>query len=672
MLNTSSAFKDAVYGVSRRTVGRVTFDITDVTAYGDASSITATAEETYSDSTQLVDRKRMQSYKLATLEKDRFKLDGSFSFPDDVKVNNGEVGYVSSGFCDSAGSFYVNNLAAPSANTAQFIGWNWFTAVTATITQGYADPLGGNNATRVVASGGTNVLKVYRDVGPGAAGSAATFSIWVKNQSSLNARINTQFGGLTIPANSGWTKFSFSVTVNGTSNRQLRLETAAVGDTLDILVFQPQITETSYEQPFTIGTSVLPSVTIDFGSVHSSAALTITFDTIGGEYATDYDVSAYGDSGNLITTVSVTGNGNVIDEPLGQLLNYKRLVITVRKWSVGNRRARIVEVDFGIVKVYTGDSLIKMGLVEELDLDSSTIPTAEFNFEVDNTDRIFNILNPTGFYKYLQQRQRIYGELGVELDSGNVEYVPLGSYYLSEWVSNEGSMTASFTAQTALNLMSSYQYEQLNGNNQTIAQLAAQIFSICGIVDYSIDASLALLMTNSMAKKMNCKNALQMLAIAACCNVFVDRHGVIKLEPVTLAGVSIDSITAENTYSEPQITLERVIKQVDVSYWTDLEKAAGVYSVSSGVTDGDTLSVEGNTFINDATRARAVGMWILQQNTYRAKTTANWRGNPAQELADIVDIENSYGSNQTAIITKTNLTYEGYLRVQSEARGVAN
>lgn len=522
MYPATAVFKDAILAPSRRTVGRVTFDITDVTAYNDVSSITVTAEASISDETQIVDRKRQATYLLATLENDRFRLDGSYSFPDDVLINNGEVGFVSSSLCGSDGTF-----------------------------------------------------------------------------------------------------------------------------------------------------GSFPTITIIFGSVHSSAGVTITFDTTNNEYATDFNISAYDASDVLITSVDITGNTSVVPQPLGQLLNYKKLVLTLKKWSVPFRRARVLEVDFGIIQVYSEDNLMSMGLVEDLDLSSSNIPAAEFTFEVDNSDRAFNILNPSGFYKYLQQRQKITAEIGVEIAPGTVSYIPMGQYILAEWISNEGSLTASFTARTNLDLMSSYSYENLTPSTKTLAQLATDIFAVCGITNYSLDPSLTGTTTNSLVKLTSCKDVLQMIAIAGCCNVFVTRDNVIKLQSLAI-GVPVDEITADDTYAEPQIFLEKITKQVDVTYWTNLSTSAIASVTAAGITDGDTLALENNTLINTSPQATTVANWILSQKNKRARYAINWRGDPSQELGDVIAIENSYGSDQNAIITKLDLSYEGYLKVKTEARGVPN
>lgn len=388
MYPVSDEYKAAVYAPVRTVTAKVTFDITDVTAMSDIVSIVTTAEAAISNEQQLANKIRDASYNLATLEQDRFRLDGSFSFPDDTIANNGEMGFVSAGLCGPDGVFAVQ-----------------------------------------------------------------------------------------------------------------------------------------------------PTITITFGSSHSSAGLTVTFDQINGEYAADFDVIAYNASNVVIDSVSVVGNTAVIAEPLGQLANYRKIEVVIKKWSVGNRRARVLEIDFGIVRIYDDANLISCNFIEEMDMISGQVPSPEFTFVVDNSDRAFNILNPTGFYKYLQQRQKISAQLGV-LVGASYQYVPVGEFLLWEWASEEGSMTAKFTTRTNLDLMANYEYEQLTASSKSLQALAIQIFAQCGITDYSIDPALSSITTNSMAEKTDCKTLLQMIAIAGRCNLFVTRDNVITLKRIDYADVT--------------------------------------------------------------------------------------------------------------------------------------
>lgn len=527
MYSVSSSYNAAIYpeaGQAREVKGRVTFDISDVTAVSDLSSITSSAESSISDKAQTVNKVRSQKYNLATCEPDRFKLDGSFCFPDDTVSNNGKLGFCSSNLCGSDGAF------------------------------------------------------------------------------------------------------------------------------------------ASY-----------PTLTFQFNGTHSSMGLTIAFDVPSGEYATDFNMAAYDSSGTLITSVDVTGNTLVQVSPVGQLYNYKKIVVTIKKWCIPNRRARVCEVDFGVVQTYEDDSLINFSYNESLDLIESPLTAPQFKFTVDNSDKRFNILNPTGIYRYLQQRQQVIAELGVVESKAVTEYIPLGNLLLYDWTSDDSALTATFTARTVLETMAGFNYaNSVAKSNYTLYQLAVDIFTICGITNYQIDAALQSISTLGLSKSISCKNAIQLVCVAGCANLYVSRSG----KGMIVSSISniinpVDTLTLDHMYSAPTVSLDSIVQSVSVDYYTDINTSAKASITNANATKGgDTYSITGNTFINTLAQATAVGNWILQEKNYRAIYSLDWRGNPAHELNDVVSIENSFTANKNAIITKIDLTYEGYLKGTLEARGV--
>jgi hypothetical protein len=616
LYNTSQQIKDAMYALSRRLIAKVTFGINDVTAYGDVSSIVGSTSS-YADINQVLNRVREPSYKLATYEDNLFSLDGTVTFLDDNPVNNGEVGFVSNNLCDSQCRFSTPNRG---------------------ILQNGDTPI-------------PNILFSIRNTDT---------NDWYNINSDINGvLIFNHIPDGTYQLEGVWIDPIWHTSAAKTFTLINGLEAGIAELEINIAGYSRSV-----QAPV--------SLTVEFNGVHSSAGITVTFDSVLGEYAVDYDVEAYDYNGALITKVSIVNNTEIIHQALGQLYGYKKLVITVKKWSKPYRRARILEVDFGIVKIYTDDNLIRLNLVEDLDLTSGQIPSAEFRFEVDNADRAFNILNPTGFYKYLQERQSIYASVGIEHDDGSVNFIPLGEYFLAEWTSNEGALTATFTARTILDIMASYPYENIDAREISLKQLAEEVFAICKVTSYEIDSSLDSVMTNGLVKRTDCKTVLQMIAIAGCSNIITTRTGVIKLVKADTIGEAVDSITFDNVYNEPQIELGKIVKTAEVTYWEDLEKSSIVSEVVTGINEGETLSLTENTLINTAARALMVANWLLyQRNNRRAKYSINFRGNPTHELADVVEIENSYGTDKKALITKLDMSYEGYFNTKVEARGMA-
>lgn len=522
MLSISNEYKQAIYAPSRMVKVRVTFDISELTLDDDVVTTNTSSEFIISDKQQLTDKQRENTFNYATLEDDRFKLDGSFSFADENINNNKIVGWCSEKLSDNDGVFQENLL-----------------------------------------------------------------------------------------------------------------------------------------------------LTFNFNKFHSSGGITISFDVINNEYATDFEVQAFNNE-LLVLKVEVVDNQDARSIIFDEFSNFNKIQVIIKKWSKPNHRARVAEVDFGITQVYTDEKLVSCSLVEEVDLMSSTIPVSEFTFTVENSDKAFNILNPYGIYKYLQERQKIVAELGVELENGIIEYYPLCNFLLRDWISDEGSLTTTFTARTNLDLMETIDYEnEVAKLDYSLYQIAYDLFTMCGISNFEIDENLLTVFTNGIISKTNCKEALQMVAIAGCCTVIVTRENKIKLQQIKQIPNIVDEIDLENMYIDPQIQLEKATKTVRVQFYEDMENPDFV-EVNKNNSQGDVLSLENNTLINSREHALTVANWISAVKNNRAIYTIDWRGNGAHELNDIVSIENIFGNSNRGIITKNQLNYEGYLSAITEARGEVN
>jgi hypothetical protein len=384
-------------------------------------------------------------------------------------------------------------------------------------------------------------------------------------------------------------------------------------------------------------------------------------------------VIAYDATEAVVDRVLIEGNTDVIRQVFGQLDGYKQLVIRILRWSVPNRRARVMEVDFGIVRQYGDDDLVSARLIEDMDITSGQLPSPEFSFTVDNSGKEFNILNPTGFYLYLQEWQPVTVTMGVKVN-GSYRQMPVGEFYLMDWTSEAGSLTASFTARTALERLGTIEYEQLDSRPQSLADLAEEVFTLAGFdtFRYAIDPALADVQTLGLVDRTDCKTLLQMIALAGRCVVYVSRSGAVTLKRIGSEDDAADRIDFDVMYDEAKVALSRIVRAVEVNYWTDSETSKTYSTDVPYLALGDTLKVEDNKLINSEQHAAEVATWLLAQAGKRATHDVNWRGDPAHELGDVVAIENVFGEDKGAMITKQEIEYAGYLSARTEARGAVN
>ncbi len=299
----------------------------------------------------------------------------------------------------------------------------------------------------------------------------------------------------------------------------------------------------------------------NFSKEHSSAGLTLYFDILNNEYATNFDIDVYGATG-LIKHDSIVDNTDSRYIYISQLSNYKRIVITIKKWCKGIRRVKVTEVDFGIIKEYTDSNLIKLNVLQEINTTSSTLPSDELKFTVDNSNREFNVLNPQGFYNFLKEGQECFVDMGVMLENETIEYIPIGKYYLKQWQSDEGTLTTTFTARDILDSLSNTEVENTSIRDITLYDLAVEVMRASSIENYTLSNNLKLIKTKALHNKMSYRSLLQLIAISGMCVAYADNLGIFHMKQLISAKTVIDSInvTSQDFISSKDQVINNILE----------------------------------------------------------------------------------------------------------------
>lgn len=438
-------------------------------------------------------------------------------------------------------------------------------------------------------------------------------------------------------------------------------------------VLPPKPTETGYDVGWwsselsgANGTFVTPQViTLQFATDHSSIGLTIIFDQLTNEYAADFTIQVYDSVDNIIHTETVIGNALSKYLLEQNLSSYRKVVITITKWATGYRRARITEVAFGIVEEYTGSEIIGANVLEEIDTTSNQVSSNEVKFVLDNQSKDFNILNPDGIYPYLQRRQKIQPYIGIEKADTTLENIPMGVYYLIEWKSDEGTLTASFTARDILDILAQDDYAGDSYTAETLYDIAVAVFTAAGIADYEIDTALQSIAVTGTLPKANYKETLQTIALAGKSVLYSDRYGKAIIKQLDNTALS-ESITYDNVYASPLIKLDKLINTIYVDLgattytYVDPNKPAGEQTLSAAID---------NPLINTEAHAADVAVWLMTEYKKRFLYEISWRMNPAYEPGDIVTVEDDFSEDKTVRITKQEFNFAGYLSGKTNGRG---
>lgn len=442
--------------------------------------------------------------------------------------------------------------------------------------------------------------------------------------------------------------------------------------------------------------TVNPQLTFNFSKPFSVLGLTISFDTINEETANHFNIQAFNASGGLVKNIDYIENTNsifTINEPVE---DFTKLQLTIYQWSKGKRRAKVTEVNFGIVQEFSGSELIDLTVLEEMDLVGTTVPSNEMSFTLDNSDRRFNLLNPEGIYRFIRARQEVFVYIGLQITEteGDNEYVPIGKFYLTEWQTDEGALTTTFTGRDIFDRLETEEYTT-SLKNTTLYALAEDILLKSKVTHYRIDSKLLGDSTLGFEEPIGAREGLQNIAIAGRSVIYQDREGTLvieRIEPLTTStgfitftgsdiytGLSsypevsndyqMQSIDFENTFAEPQVELNESIYSLIFLINDGTENGTEVTFINPiEHTNGATYKIE-NPLINDELQAERLADWMFTEYNMRAYYRANWRQNPALECGDAIMIENSFGVTKKGRIVKQEFLFDGALSGNTEAVG---
>ena len=410
--------------------------------------------------------------------------------------------------------------------------------------------------------------------------------------------------------------------------------------------------------------SSIPTITISFSKLFTSVipGITIDWGTAYGEYADSFIVTAY--SGEAVSaSTTVTGNRNVSSVVNLDIEEYDKIVIQITRWCLPHHRARISNILVGIKQTYSKTELMNYSHTIEVDPVSAALPTIEIEFSISNLNGQYNPDNPQGAEKYLMERQEITARYGYLID-GAIEWIPAGTFYMSEWDTPQNGITASFKARDMQELMTDTYSGPVEGTLLEIATAAFEQAALPKQKDGSnrwiVDVSLetihapegASLDGNTIAE------VLQYVANAACCVFYQDRGGIYHIEPLP-SGVTDYEINQFRSYENSEISLSKQLKAVSIN------DGAAVVSFGSA---GETQDV--NNPLVSAERAETVATWIGNYLKNRRILSGEFRADPRLDALDRVSNENQFAQS-TVLVTSIKYTYNGAFRGTYEGRAEA-
>lgn len=401
-----------------------------------------------------------------------------------------------------------------------------------------------------------------------------------------------------------------------------------------------------------------PWLEFAFPSNQSSFGFTLVFDdTQPQDHPATVVTTAYDADGALLGSLTSHPDGprHVADL---SVQGYRRVRFTFPATALPHRRVRVCGVKFGIEYTYGPDTIKGVEVRQSISPWAESLPSAEVTATVDNADQLYNMINPTGLYAYLQDGQ--YMDWSILIGGAKVY---MGRRYFTAAESEDGGLTASLTFHDRLLVLDDVQYTGTETGTWTLQTAVTTLLTASGTgLTAVFEAGLASVVVGRPDAGTTLREALRQVAQAAMCTCCVDRSDRLHFVRPALATAPVSEWGLDVQHGPAQVKvgqLYNVVKLVTVDetvYWArnvatdDIER---VYEVSNPCV----------TAALGASVAAWVLGWVQRRVTYEVTT----RGDPAVDLLDTVRICDVYGVDGDALVTQLDYSYDGGLTCDAAA-----
>jgi hypothetical protein len=305
-----------------------------------------------------------------------------------------------------------------------------------------------------------------------------------------------------------------------------------------------------------------PQLEITFSAPQSTDGLNLRFAQVSDDYAADLDIAYYDGDDALITDDNYQPDSWEFSTE-NAVADFERIVITFNATNKPYRYLRLTGIDFGTLIYFTAEDIKAASVVEQVNPLSLELPVNVFELELFSSDATFSIINPTGDYAALQERQPL--DVYESID-GNLIYI--GQFFLEKW-ENPSNNKVKFRAVDMLGVLDSIPY--LGGiwtTATTAGELIDAIMTVANI-PYDLDSSLTATEIKGWMPISSCREALQQVAVAIGAYVTCTRAGVVRILPFILAedvtSFEGEITAADKALIDQSLTLTPLVTKVEVT-----------------------------------------------------------------------------------------------------------
>jgi hypothetical protein len=261
-------------------------------------------------------------------------------------------------------------------------------------------------------------------------------------------------------------------------------------------------------------------------------------------------------------------------------------------------------------------------------------------------------------------RQEISVRYGYKLDTG-IEWIPAGTFWISEWDTPNNGLEATFTARDLLEFLDIPYSGPRSGSLYDIAMAALTQVNLPttenGNPRYFVDDSLKLISTDFSGDDTSytARVVLQMVANAGQCVLYQTRDGIMRLERFA-RDLSDYKIGQDVSYTHPERVMTKPPQYVNVNDGLWVENVSPT---------GETVSITNPLIVNEE-NATHVGHWASAVLRSRNLIKGSFRPDPRLDALDIISVESKYNSGFVAAVTEITYEYNGAFRGQYVGREI--
>ena len=344
------------------------------------------------------------------------------------------------------------------------------------------------------------------------------------------------------------------------------------------------------------------------------------------------------------------------------------------------RMLRLVEIDFGISRRFSADSVTDMRIVYGTSIDASAFPAKELTFTFDNSRGEFNILSPAGVYQYWKNGQVLRAKVKI-----GDELVNMGMFTESTAEIGKNRLLVKVRAHDQCYHMDRQKYyPDAAMKAASSVTLKTAVEDVLAGYDLKINYNgLENELVSCQVNENHPKRAMiRYLAMAARCSVWIDRENTLQFKRFTAPTPddAVSEITADELYDWSGVSISEEFSGCVLTVERELEEVdPGVEGTSVGVTYTYTSGESEDTGTNTASyenpciapgKEQDVCDWLLTAANWRKKYSVKNRCDPAVEIGDALVIEDAFHNDDAAIVTGLDVTFDGVLSAVTEAAGV--